>query len=218
MNTRSQHARGSALQIGSRWLLALSLLISVSSAHAAGDAELGAVKAETCLGCHNVPTYFNVYPTYRVPRVWGQNAPYIVSALEAYKSGQREHPTMQAQAADLSTQDMQDIAAFFAGDGPAPVQAKGEPPAQAAVCTACHGVAGVGSDPQFPVLSGLPESYLVNVLNAYKAGCGDEDFVENGRCNAIMSGQVAALSQDDIKVLAKFYSSQNGGVAGKKPE
>ena len=86
-------------------------------AHAAGDAAKGRVKAITCMGCHGIPGYHNAYPNYPVPRVGGQHPEYIVIALKAYKSGQRGHKTMQAQAASLSEQDMQDIAAYFASAG-----------------------------------------------------------------------------------------------------
>lgn len=81
---------------------------------AAGDAAAGQVKAISCMGCHGIPGYSNVYPTYKVPKVGGQHPEYIVAALKAYKTGQRGHKTMHAQAATLSEQDMQDIAAYFA--------------------------------------------------------------------------------------------------------
>ena len=84
--------------------------------YAAGDAAKGKVKAITCMGCHGIPGYHNAYPNYPVPRVGGQHAEYIVIALKAYKSGTRSHKTMQAQAASLSEQDMQDIAAYFASE------------------------------------------------------------------------------------------------------
>jgi cytochrome c553 len=87
------------------------------SAVAAGDAAAGKIKSFTCMGCHGVASYNNVYPTYKVPKLGGQHANYIVAALQAYKSGQRPHSTMQAQAKTLSEQDMQDIAAFFAQSG-----------------------------------------------------------------------------------------------------
>ncbi len=96
-------------------LCTFSLLSGLSfSAHAAGDSEAGRKKAATCMGCHGVPSYTNVYPTYHVPRVGGQHPEYIVAALQAYKDGSRSHKTMQAQAANLSDQDMADIAAYFA--------------------------------------------------------------------------------------------------------
>ena len=88
-----------------------------NAALAAGDATAGRVKAETCMGCHGVATYKNVYPTYNVPKLGGQNAEYIIAALTAYKAGDRGHKTMHANASNLSDADMQDIAAFFAASG-----------------------------------------------------------------------------------------------------
>ena len=100
-------------------LAALALGASVAAtAQAEGDPEAGRYKSQTCLGCHGIPGYSNVYPTYHVPKLGGQNAEYIVAALQAYKNGQRPHPTMQSQATPLSTEDMQDIAAYFASIEP----------------------------------------------------------------------------------------------------
>ncbi|NIR58895.1 MAG: cytochrome c [Gammaproteobacteria bacterium] len=84
-----------------------------TAAQAEGDADAGRYKSQTCLGCHGIPGYTNVYPTYHVPKLGGQNAEYIVSALQAYQDGLRPHPTMQSQATPLSSEDMQDIAAYF---------------------------------------------------------------------------------------------------------
>ena len=88
-------------------------ILFAAPAGAAGDAAKGRVKAISCMGCHGIPGYHNAYPNYPVPRVGGQHPEYIVIALKAYKSGKRGHKTMQAQAASLSEQDMQDIAAYF---------------------------------------------------------------------------------------------------------
>lgn len=95
-------------------LLGLCVALTASSASAEdGDAGAGKNKAMTCMGCHAIDGYNNVYPSYRVPRLGGQHEAYIVAALQAYKSGQRDHATMVAQAASLSEQDMKDIAAYF---------------------------------------------------------------------------------------------------------
>ena len=80
---------------------------------AEGDPVVGEKKAETCMGCHAVTGYFNVYPSYKVPKLGGQNAGYVVSALKAYKAGTRRHGTMQANAYNLSEQDMLDIASYL---------------------------------------------------------------------------------------------------------
>ena len=80
---------------------------------AQGNVEAGRLKAEPCMGCHGIPGYTMVYPTYRVPKLGGQHAAYIVSALQEYKTGQRRNAIMRAQAVALSNKDMEDIAAYF---------------------------------------------------------------------------------------------------------
>lgn len=88
-----------------------------TSAFAAGDAEAGAVKAYTCLGCHGIEHYVNSYPTYHVPKIAGQNAEYLIAALKAYRSKARSHQTMQSNANLLTDQDIEDISAWFAAQG-----------------------------------------------------------------------------------------------------
>jgi cytochrome c553 len=97
-----------------RIFLVLVLFCFASATFAEGDAAAGRIKAETCLGCHAVTGYYNVYPTYHVPKLGGQSAGYIESALKAYRSGTRIHGSMQANASDLSDEDIADIAVFMA--------------------------------------------------------------------------------------------------------
>ncbi len=80
---------------------------------AAGDAAAGKERFYTCAGCHGIKGYANAYPTYHVPKIGGQHAAYIVSALGEYRSGARKHSTMHAQASSLSDEDIQNIAAFL---------------------------------------------------------------------------------------------------------
>lgn len=93
-------------------------LLAAPAALAAGDAEAGRLKANTCMGCHGIPGYTNAYPTYRVPKLGGQSAEYLAAALKAYKTGERPHKTMQAQATSLSDEDIADIAAYLVAAPP----------------------------------------------------------------------------------------------------
>ena len=86
-------------------------------AAAAGDPAAGREKAYTCLGCHGVDRYVNVYPSYHVPYIAGQNQEYLIAALKAYRSGERRHQTMQANAGLLSDEDIEDISAWLASIG-----------------------------------------------------------------------------------------------------
>ncbi|MGH8398044.1 MAG: c-type cytochrome [Gammaproteobacteria bacterium] len=94
-------------------ILACIALTVTAAARADGNIAKGKILSQTCLGCHGITDYTNVYPTYRVPKLAGQNAAYIVHALEEYKNFDRAHKTMHAQASSLSQQQMQDIAAYF---------------------------------------------------------------------------------------------------------
>lgn len=98
-----------------RWGFATltALAVCTSAVQAAGDPKAGRDKAYTCFGCHGVTGYNNAYPEYRVPKLGGQNADYIIAALKEYRDGSRKHPTMDVQASTLSDQDIADIAAYM---------------------------------------------------------------------------------------------------------
>lgn len=101
------------MHMRSRSVVLFLALGYVAATHAAGDPVAGAQKNSMCQGCHGIPGYRHVYPDYRVPRLGGQHAQYIVNALQEYKTRARSNTTMQAIAASLSDQDMQDLAAYY---------------------------------------------------------------------------------------------------------
>ena len=94
-------------------LIALLLLgACVSGASASGNAEKGAEKAkQVCAACHGVDGNKPLQPDY--PRLAGQHEDYLYKALRDYKSGARKGAIMGSQAANLSRQEMQDLAAYF---------------------------------------------------------------------------------------------------------
>ena len=98
-------------------LIALAMLaLAPLSAHAVeGNAEAAAKnKISMCVGCHGIPGYRASFPeVYHVPKIGGQHPAYIVKALNAYKAGERSHPTMRGIANSLTDQDMADLAAYY---------------------------------------------------------------------------------------------------------
>jgi len=186
---------------------ALMALVIAQAVSAAGDAERGKLLADTCRGCHAVETYSNVYPTYHVPKVAGQNADYIVNALTLYRDGQRQHGTMTAQASSLSDQDIQDIAAFMqsaGGERDATAPGTGTPPTASQVCAACHGPAGVSPIPTNPNLAGQYLDYMQRALAEYRSG-------NRKGPNAIaMQAQLAAVSEEELAEIALYFSKQKG--------
>jgi len=79
-------------------------------------------------------------------------------------------------------------------------------------CAACHGADFKSPiDPSYPKLAGQHEEYLAHALTAYKRG-----DAANGRANPIMGGQVAALSNQDIKDIAAYLHSLPGSLVVKR--
>ena len=101
-----------------RLLLAVLAAAFACSAHAqekkAGQGLENAVAM--CIGCHGIPGYKTAFPdVYHVPKIAGQQPGYIISALRAYKSGERSHPSMRGIAASLSDEDMKKLADYYGG-------------------------------------------------------------------------------------------------------
>lgn len=199
-------------------LLPIAFSASAQNSAAKGDPAAGAIKAETCFGCHAAPNYFNVYPSYHVPKLGGQRPEYMVEALKAYQDGLRDHGTMHANAANLSEQDMLDIAAYLASMPTMNVDSNATAPATAgldklSICTSCHGPTGISNmvpvpGSIVPHLAGQYADYLAKSLRDYRSGA---------RKHAVMLGMAAGLTDAEIDSLAAYYAGRQGLTVVKKP-
>jgi cytochrome c553 len=173
-----------------------------------GDAKAGETKAAACVACHG-PGGNSLSPTF--PKLAGQGAPYIVKQLGKFKSGERVNPVMQPQAANLSDQDMQDLAAYFSTQKPSmgaaspDLVAAGEKIYRAGLkdeavpaCMGCHGPKGDGNAAAaYPRIGGQQAAYVEAQLQAYRAGT---------RKAPMMSKIVAHLNDEQIRALASYVS------------
>ncbi|MFN3860611.1 MAG: c-type cytochrome [Roseateles sp.] len=179
----------------------------------AQDAKAGEKKIAMCIGCHGIPGYQASFPeVHKVPMIAGQNAKYIVAALQGYAKGDRKHPTMRGIAASLSEQDMADIAAFYEQQAKLPAAPESVPAAPANVaelltkgaCISCHGANfSKPIDPSYPKLAGQHADYLTVALKAYKT----EKNNTIGRSNGVMAGQVKQFSNAELKAMANYIAS-----------
>ena len=189
--------RGSAVHAGLAIAAAVGLAGTAwaQGAAAQGDARHGKAISYTCLGCHGIDDYKNAYS---VPKLEGQNPDYLAAALHGYRDGDRAHVTMHSQASELSDQDILDIAAYFAGKPlTASGKAQGSVPQAAALCVSCHGQDGVAIAPLYPSLAGQHQDYLVRAIDEYRKG---------GRKNPVMKGFAASLKDEDVEVIARYFS------------
>jgi len=191
-----------------------------------GDAGAGAKKIAMCIGCHGLPGYQSSFPqVYKVPKIAGQNAKYIVAALNGYKSGDRKHPSMRGVAGSLSDQDMADVAAYYEALGKdgsaAPVPETPQAPpasltAKMAACEACHGKNFNNTvDPANPRLAGQYADYLLVSLKAYMT----DHNPRVGRASVVMKGMIApevdgkkkpVFDNAELKLLAEYLAGLPG--------
>jgi cytochrome c553 len=196
--------------------------VSAQAQKVTGNADNGGKKIAMCVGCHGIVGYQASFPEiHKVPMIAGQSATYIVAALNAYKGGDRKHPTMRAIAASLSDQDIADLAAYYAQlglkEGDAPPPAAGKAPSasvQALIdrdaqnkCTTCHGANfNTPNDGTVAKLAGQHADYLYVTPKAYK----NDNHPMVGRANGVMSGQAKKFTTTELKDLASYISSLPG--------
>lgn len=194
-------------------ILALATAAGFATTAQAQDAKAGEKKAAMCIGCHGIPGYQASFPEiHKVPMISGQSGKYIVAALNAYKKGERKHPTMRGIAASLTDQDMADLGAFYETHGGGATTTAAAPAAPAAVaellkkgnCASCHGESlNKPIDPSYPKLAGQHADYLFVALKAYQT----ENNPQVGRGNAIMAGMAKPFSHAELKAMANYIAS-----------
>ncbi|MES2959245.1 MAG: c-type cytochrome [Pseudomonadota bacterium] len=196
-------------------LLALAGLASNAQAQATKPAHSAIEsKIAMCIGCHGIKGYQASFPEiHKVPMISGQGGKYIVAALNAYKKGERKHPTMRAIAGSLSEQDMTDIAAYYEqlGKDATPLSEQVAPaPAEVATlltkgaCASCHGANfSKPIDGSYPKLAGQHADFLYVALKSYKT----DGNPQVGRGNAIMGGQVKQFSNAELKAMANYLAT-----------
>ena len=192
--------------------------ISAQAQEVKGDAKAAEQKIAMCIGCHGIKGYQASFPeVYRVPMISGQNAKYIASALNAYKKGERKHPTMRGIADSLSDQDIADVAAYYEQHGktepvsvaPAAPDAKVAALLQKGACVSCHGDNfSKPVDPSYPKIAGQHKDFLFVALKSYKV----ENQSTWGRSNGIRGGIAKQFSNAELKALAGYVGSLDGDL------
>jgi cytochrome c553 len=197
---------------------------AAASAAAASNAKQSApaspaslqAKIAMCLGCHNIPGYQASFPeVHKVPMIAGQTPAYIETALNAYKTGERKHPTMRGIADALTEQDIKDISAYYSKLGGATTVS--EKPArepspqvaallQKAACVSCHGANFSKPIANYPKIAGQHKDYLYVALRAYK----QDNNPTLGRSNGIMAGIARQFSNAELKAMAEYIGSLDG--------
>ncbi len=195
-----------------RFVATLVALISITCAHAAGDPAKGqAIVGKVCAACHGFDgnSFLSANPSLA-----GQHEQYLLKQLTEFKSGARSNPVMAGMVANLSADDMGNLAAYYASQTPKQMGAKdkdlvaqgrklyrgGNAANGVAACAGCHSPNGAGIPAQYPRLASQHADYVAAQLKAFRAGDRANDP------NQMMRSTAGKLSDKEIAALAEYIS------------
>lgn len=203
-------------------ILALAAMLSATVAIAAeppfkGDAAKAQdIVNQVCAACHAADGNSQIAVN---PKLAGQIPEYLYKQLANFKAAagkkaERENPVMAGMVANLSVEDMHNLAAYFAGQAAKPGAAKskdlvalgqriyrgGIAGEGVAACASCHGSNGAGMPAQYPRLSGQNAEYVDTQLKAFRIGARANDT------NATMRGVAGRLSDREIAAVADYIA------------
>lgn len=197
-----------------------AVLFAAQTASAAEPAKADpakgqAIVTQVCAACHGAD---GNSPAPANPKLAGQVPEYLVKQLNNFKpvngKAERASPVMMGFASTLSTDDMRNVAAYFAGQAPKPGAARsketinlgqklwrgGDTGRSLPACASCHGATGAGVPVQYPRLAGQHAEYTENQLKAFRAGDRAND------ANRMMRAVAAKLSDAEIKAVADYIA------------
>jgi cytochrome c553 len=180
----------------------IGMLLALSHGLAFADARSGEAKSFLCDLCHNTGTGGGA-----APKLQGQPAPYIVLQLQAFKDKKRAG-VMQTNASGMSTEDMRDIADYFAAQKPLRTPFRSDPSkvmlgrqrANELGCASCHqsDYSGQGDVPR---LAGQWYDYLGAELKNFRTG-------NRAHGSAPPADTVRNPTAEDADVLVHFLTAR----------
>lgn len=200
------------------WLASIGAAWSAEGEPPTGDAVTGKAVAANCAACHGTN---GISTEAGIPHIAGQYASYIQNALMAYKDGTRKDERMNLVVAELSEQQIADVAAYYAGltgfnsrpeaPGAASAADLDQDPFAAvkeltAMCAGCHGEDGNSKAPATPSLAGQHDNYLVSAI---------EDYEDETRAEPMMHALTKALTRSQVEDIAFFYAAMIPRPAGE---
>lgn len=205
-----------------KFILALAAMLSATAALAAeppfkGDAaKAQGIVNQVCAACHAADGNSQLAAN---PKLASQVPEYLYKQLTDFKAAagkkaERDNPVMAGMVANLSPEDMRNLAAYYGGQAAKPGAAKskdlvalgqriyrgGIASEGIAACASCHGPNGAGMPAQYPRLSGQHAEYIGAQLKAFRSGARANDL------NASMRGVAGRLSDREIEAVADYIA------------
>lgn len=184
-------------------ILCGGVLLAAVPASGGGDPAQGKVLARQCVTCHGIQGIAKI-PI--APHIGGESVPYITHQLEAFRDGRRVHEMMSVVAKGLTDEAIAHLAAWYTARTLAVTPPAGRDPAAAPeLCVACHGADGLAVNPDAPNLAGESTIYIETQIKAFRTG---------KRSHEVMTGIAQAMTDDELRAAAEWYSAIRVAPAG----
>ena len=195
-----------------RCIATIVAFVAITLAHAAGDpAKAQGIVNQVCAACHGID---GNSPLSANPSLAGQHPEYLLKQLTEFKAGARSNPVMAGMVANLSPDDMRNLAAYYSVQTPKQMSARdkdlvaqgrslyrgGNRSSGVAACAGCHAPNGSGIPAQYPRLAGQHADYVAVQLKAFRAGDRANDP------NQMMRATAVKLTDKQIAALAEYIS------------
>ncbi|WP_195820070.1 c-type cytochrome [Roseobacter sp. MH60115] len=164
------------------------------AAELVGDRDAGRKISGQCRTCHGADGFATI-PI--APHIGGEPESYLRAQLTAFRDGTREHEMMTIVAANLSDQQIADLAAWYGGHG-ARAELTEDPSGAPELCVACHGADGMHLADDVPNLAGETNIYIDTQLKAFRSG---------QRTHEVMTEVAADLTNAEIRAYADWYAA-----------
>lgn len=177
-------------------LAALALSTGAQAQHAQGAMP---PKAATCIACHGQEMKLGT-PPVSVPKLVRQQPEFIAHSLRQFRSGARRSAVMEPVAAGLSDGDIAQLAEFFGGIRPLPArppEGSVMPKIVKQVCENCHGMTGLASMSEMPLIGGQHADFLRGALEGFRSG---------ERKSAVMGPLAKTLTDEEIAAASQYYA------------
>jgi cytochrome c553 len=182
---------------------AITLMAGAVYAQTKADPSRGAARAAACAACHGAPDRL---PLAGMPTLAAQQEQFLVLQMFLMREGLRDVPQMAGTLKDFSDRDLDDIAAYFAGQKPPRSASEGNPKLRASgaalakgmACGSCH-LGDYSGQKQVPRIAGQREDYLAATMKAYR---------DNKRVgtDTSMNGLLYQVPDRDIEALAHYLA------------
>jgi cytochrome c553 len=192
-------------------LACAALCCLTTQVFAAGAISSGKQKSAVCAACHGMDGNSS-NPEW--PKLAGQNEKYLIKQLNDFKNQIRVSPLMSGPVANLSEQDISDLAAYFSSQTVKPgstqpdklalgqlVYRGGNLETGVAACTACHAPTGAGNPAAaYPMLSGQHSKYVEQQLRNFRDGLRKNDQT------SIMRNIASRMTIEEIKAVSSYVA------------